>query len=353
MRFLVIQQKMIGDVLTSTIICDNLKIKYPDCVIDYVVNEQTVGVIENHPSIDHIIVFKKDYRKKKELYRFLKIIGKVKYDAVIDAYCKIESNLISLFANSPRKISMRKWYSRWIYDLTYVRFSQPDPQMRLAIKNRLQLLEPFGLCEHRIVKQPSIFISEDEKERASNFLSINNIEDSSKLIMVSVLGSSESKSYPDLFMARMIDQVCEELVNPIVLFNYIPSQKQQAQKVYELCNAGSKSCIRFEVFARSMRDFLAVLKQCKVLVGNEGGAVNMAKALGIPTFCVFAPMTDKAGWSSNSEKNHIAIHLEDFYPELFKNKAKSTMAKRNVAYYNLLEPKLFKVELTRFLDEHV
>ncbi|MFZ0598429.1 MAG: lipopolysaccharide heptosyltransferase family protein, partial [Flavobacterium sp.] len=35
MRILVIQQKRIGDVLTSTIICNNLKTKFPDAVIDY------------------------------------------------------------------------------------------------------------------------------------------------------------------------------------------------------------------------------------------------------------------------------------------------------------------------------
>ena len=54
---LVIQQKMIGDVLISTLICKNLKLWKPEIKIDFVANRHTLDVIRNNPYIDEILVF--------------------------------------------------------------------------------------------------------------------------------------------------------------------------------------------------------------------------------------------------------------------------------------------------------
>ena len=57
MRVLIIQQKMIGDVLISTILCENIKKKHPNCTIDFIANQNTLAVLENNPFIDNIIIF--------------------------------------------------------------------------------------------------------------------------------------------------------------------------------------------------------------------------------------------------------------------------------------------------------
>lgn len=59
MKILVIQQKMIGDVLISSIICNNLKNEFPNSVVDYMVYDYTQPVLENNPNIDNSIVFDK------------------------------------------------------------------------------------------------------------------------------------------------------------------------------------------------------------------------------------------------------------------------------------------------------
>ena len=57
MKILVIQQKMIGDVLASTVICNNLRTIYPESQIDYLIYPFTKPVVENNPNIDNIILF--------------------------------------------------------------------------------------------------------------------------------------------------------------------------------------------------------------------------------------------------------------------------------------------------------
>ena len=105
MEVLVIQQKMIGDVLLSTLICKNLKIWNPKIKIDFVANNHTLGVLENNPYIDNIIVFQDTFKNDKlGLIKFIKSFRNKRYDYVIDAYGKLESILITIFAQAKTKI---------------------------------------------------------------------------------------------------------------------------------------------------------------------------------------------------------------------------------------------------------
>ena len=63
MKILVIQQKMIGDVLVSSLICNNLRKAYPSAQIDYMVYKSTLPVLKGNTSIDNFILFEKNIEK--------------------------------------------------------------------------------------------------------------------------------------------------------------------------------------------------------------------------------------------------------------------------------------------------
>lgn len=339
---------MIGDVLTSTMICDNLKRMYPKASIDYVANENTLAVLENHPHIDTVIVFKKEYRKNKSaFYKFLKDIKRKEYTAVIDAYGKLESNLISLFANSNLKISYTKTYTSWIYNQTFHTHDDPDPKMTLAIKNRVSLLTPFNIPEEKLILSPTIHLTTEEKVEAKTFLINKGISEDEEIIMIGVLGSSDIKTYPAKYMAYVIDTIVETR-KVTILFNYIPSQEEKAREIYNLCKPETQQHIKFDVFSNSLRGFLGLLSQCKAIIGNEGGAINMAKALKVPTYAIFAPFTGKAGWFIEENK-HQAVHLKDFKAETLQGLKRKEIIESIDTFYTAFEPKLFKNHLIDFL----
>ena len=100
---------MIGDVLVSSILCDNLRKAYPNTQIDYMVYESTIAVLQGNTSFDNLILFKEKHRKSKwEYFKLLKSIRAEKYDIVIDAYSKLESWLVVLFSGAKQKISYWK-----------------------------------------------------------------------------------------------------------------------------------------------------------------------------------------------------------------------------------------------------
>ncbi len=350
MKILVVQQKMIGDVLLSTVICEQLKKHLPKVEIHYVINEQTLAVVEHHPAIDKIILFTPKYKKSKlAFYQFLKSFSKEKYDAVIDVYCKLESNLISLFSHSKIKVSYHKWYSKFIYSHTFSYSSKTESTMGLAIENRLLLLQPILDTEITTVEPPKIFLTKAEKDSAKQYLKKNDIDLKKPLIMIGLLGSGPDKSYPLTYMAEVLDQIADES-DATMLFNYIPKQIEEARALYALCKPATQAQIKFDVFAASLRDFLAVLYHSDALIGNEGGAINMAKALEVPTFSIFSPWINKEAWHTfRGTSDHIGIHIKDYLPEKLSGKSKKELKQITPRLYELFKPAFFKEDLQIFL----
>ena len=354
MKVLLIQQKMIGDVLVSSILCEHLKQQLPECEVHYLINEHTLAVVENNPFIDTVVLFGKEEQNSKiKFYRFLKNIAHEKYDVVIDFYGKTESNLMSLISGAKMRISHKKWYSKYIYTHFVSGNAIDKTKMGHTIEHRLAFLSPLLPKIEHPGKHPKIYLIANEINRAKAYLVDKGVDFSSPIIMISILGSSAKKTYPLPNMAKVIDEIASGQETTL-LFNYIPAQHSQAQELYRLCNAESRSKIKFDVFAPSLRNFLGILYHCKALIGNEGGTVNMAKALGIPTFAIYSPWVSKSGWHtfSDNEANR-AVHVGDFLPELVQGKPRKELKKQFETLYDSFEPQLFLKELRTYLQDKV
>ncbi|HSM64086.1 MAG TPA: hypothetical protein VK833_09135, partial [Gillisia sp.] len=81
MKILVIQQKMIGDVLTSSILFEALRNEYPKAQLHYLVYSHTTPVLEHNPFIDKILHFDESTKKAFQFSTFLKEVKKERYDA--------------------------------------------------------------------------------------------------------------------------------------------------------------------------------------------------------------------------------------------------------------------------------
>ena len=307
---------MIGDVLASTIICNNLKVIFPESEVHYLIYPFTRPVTENNPNMDRIILFEDQFRKSKKAFlRFLIGIRKEKYDIVIDAYGKLESNLVTAMSGATKRIGFQKSYTNFIYSDTVKELSVPKTNAGLAIENRMLLLSPFH-SKQLLNNRPAIFLSEDEIRHGKEILEINKVDISKKIYMISILGSGHNKTYPAKYMAKTLDAIVTNS-HATLVFNYMPSQIEEAMEIFKLCQQTTQSHIKIDIIPKSIREFLAITYHCNALIGNEGGAVNMAKALGKATFTIFSTWINKEAWNSFDDgKTKVSVHLKEYKPEL-------------------------------------
>ena len=70
------------------------------------------------------------------------------------------------------------------------------------------------------------------------------------------------------------------------------------------------------------------MNQCDVIIGNDGGAINMAKALQKPSFIIFSPWIEKKIWATFEDGiHHLSVHLNDYKPQLFIGKKEKELTK--------------------------
>lgn len=343
---------MIGDVLLSSILCNTLKKAYPNARIDYLVHENTIPVLENNPNIDQIIRFTEGHKtSKKSFFKLGKKIRAEEYDILIDAYSKLESWLLSSMSRAKSKISYKKIGRNFIYDINVPYADSPKTNLGLAIERRLSLLEPLKI-ESFYEPIPKLFLTEKEIQTAQNTFTDFGVDSSKKTVMMSIIGSEEKKTYPLSYMAELVDFIGENYdVN--ILFNYFPKQIEQAKKIYNSCSEKTKNKIYFDLLGQDLRSFIGIMHQCDAIVGNDGGAINMAKALNKPSFIIFSPWIEKKMWATFEDgKNHCSVHLKDFEPALFENKTEKTLKKEAESLYQSFNPKLILSLLKEFSTTH-
>lgn len=338
---------MIGDVLTSSILFEGLRQKYPSAELHYLVHEHTKPVLLHNPFIDKTILFSPEENKKAANFlMFLQKIKKEEYDVVIDVYAKLNSAIITLASGAKKRISYAKWYTKFAYTETFFQKKKTETNAGFAIENRMLLLKALN-NDFPLEIKPKIYLTDQEKKHAEEILSSAGIELQKPLIMVSVLGSSDSKTYPLPYLAKLLDIAVKEK-NAQLIFNYIPKQEKQARELYHLCSPKTQNMIFLNVFGKSLREFMALTSYCDALIGNEGGAVNMAKALNIPTFAIFSPWIRKEAWALYEGKKNVAVHLKDYNPEAYNG---IDAKKENLRLYNLFKPELLRDSYLGFLGQ--
>ncbi|KAB1154759.1 glycosyltransferase family 9 protein [Flavobacterium luteum] len=351
-KILIIQNKRIGDVLISSVIANNFKAKYPESEIHFMAYDFTHGVIQNNPNIDKIISIKeKELKKIPVLFQLIRQIRKEKYDIIFDPYSKTQSRLICKFSGATQTIGhkSRKKLGNFGYYTHPISISKEKTKIcGKAIEDRIHLLSQSGDFEP-IDYEPKIFLSDAEK--SENWLGKYQYK---KVIVLGVLGSTPQKSMPYKYVAEIIDWIAEKY-DVYLLFNYAPHQKEEAQKIHDLCK--NKSNIILDIYAPTIRDFIKLMNQCSLLVANEGGTVHIAKALNKPTFTIFSPYVNKEHWASFEDgKTHHSVHLLEMKPDLFESftfEDRKKIEKNPDVLYHQLTPELIIPELEIFLKSNL
>ncbi|RAJ13158.1 glycosyltransferase family 9 protein [Olleya aquimaris] len=351
-KILVIQNKRIGDVLIASVIAQNMKTVYPDSQIDFLVYDYTVGVIENNPSIDNIIAInEKELKQILNLKQLISRVKKTKYDIIFDPYSKLQSRIICYFSGADMRIGFQKrgknpWFKFYTHTVPFL--EEKTHPCGKAIEDRVHMFNSFfPLPQDQIDYHPHIVLTEKEQQ-------YNKLDKYNKpAIMLGILGSTPQKSMPYDYIVKLIDHITSAFdVN--VLFNYAPHQKEDALGIYKQCQ--NKENIIIDIYEDSIRGFITLMNKCKLLVGNEGGIVHIAKALDKPTFTIFSPYVLKEHWASFEDgKQHTSIHLLEEKPDLFStDREERRKIEEDPSYmYKQLTPEMIIPKLDAFLNSHL
>jgi len=286
----------IGDVLFTTPLIASLKKNIKGITIDYLCNARTKGVLESVPDVEKIFVYEKDdflETWKRSKGRFLKeVLGlfngvrRMRYDAVLDLTMSREFGFFFLAAGIPKRIGL-DYKKRGVF-LTHKR-ELGGFEDRHVIEHYLDLLRMSGMTD--LVKETQLAINEVLRKKMEGYLKGKGFDGGKFVLIVPGGGASWGKhAFRKRWSADNFALVADALVKQgfTVIVAGDPSER-------EVCDEVARKMDKRPLFVENgldIRDYIALVSLCDLVVCNDGGPLHIAVALGIKTVSVFGPVDE-------------------------------------------------------------
>lgn len=277
----------LGDLVMATPLLHDLRKKWPEATITAMCQSNVGDLLKYDPNID-------------ELYKYKKPNGWIRKQNPLDIIAELrfgEYDLGLLLTNS---FSSALWFWRgkvqnrigfagnlrsWLLNKA-VPFPENKETQHLVLTYKA-LLTPMGIPLSNT--PPKLYVSPEEQAHVKTLLNSNGYTHTDQLLVGINPGAAYGSAkcwLPDRFRA-----VTEQLLeNPRITVVYFGDQTG-APLVNEICEGLGPRVINL-AGKTSLRELVALINACDVLLTNDSGPMHIAAALNTPLVALFGSTSD-------------------------------------------------------------
>ncbi|MBU0502991.1 MAG: glycosyltransferase family 9 protein [Candidatus Omnitrophota bacterium] len=279
-RFLIIRIDRMGDFVVSIPVIENIRLEYPDAIIDVLVRpylKELAGLVK---SVNKVIIYDNLISTARRLKR-------EKYDAVFDLLYdyKIRPAILAYLCGAPIRLGFSWGFRELFLNRVVNPINHPyDDMGRL----QLRLLDLLGIPKKEIIPK-LILDSDDAPEGIFIAMHPGGFYDSQRwskdkfvLLAKKILASYRVK-------LKIVGASNDEKI-----VNYI---------VQGINNPNAESLMS------GLKEFAIFLKGCSLLICNNSGPMHLAAALGVPTISIMGPADPILWWPKGINQKVIRKDL--------------------------------------------
>jgi ADP-heptose:LPS heptosyltransferase len=279
----VIEPWNIGDVVLSTAMLAELRSRYPRARISLLAKPHALELLKENPLVDEIIPFDLPWTAQRKKYplglrtlhnmtSLVKRLRDARFDATIDSRMDIRSNLIAAMTRAPHRLGYDIGGGGWL--LTNTLPSERSGSHKVDDWLALLDLLPGDATRSAQRRRPTLVVTSSETDRARQRLkSLGLVE--GPVIAYHPGGSHPGKRWPRAHFEQLIRDLKKSISGSHVVF-LGPEERD------------FDSLPRDVVIVRpSLRELMALLTCCDILVCNDSGPMHVADALGVPVVAIF------------------------------------------------------------------
>lgn len=313
-KILLIRRDNIGDLICTTPAIHALRERFPDAKIGILVNSYNADAVANNSDVDEIYVYEKakhvEDRGRRLVwlsnFRLLLKVRREKYDVAIacGSYSPNLARYASLVGAKHRIGYARSGAKSVSYDIP---LDEPSEQLHEVVV-AFKLLEPLGISGEppKLVLTPSA----DEEKKVLHFLfpTPNSQPQTPTFIAMHISSRKENNRWPaERFIELGNRLISKYNVKPLLLWapgsggnKRHPGDDEKAEQI-------AQGMIAQPLVYKTTRlkELIAALNVCKMVICMDGGAMHIAAALGKPILAIWGS-TDKRRWSPWKVEHSIA-----------------------------------------------
>jgi len=303
-NILIIQLRQIGDVLLTTPVARNLRSAHTSPKITWLVEEYSSPALFGNPYVDEIITIPRRLSMRSYI-ALVRRLRKLKFDTVFDVQSNQKTGFLTWFSGAPLRIGFAhpsyKLHFKLFHNCRIPRqFTRNErSKIRYSAEYRLDVLRHLDYEVDGVGLD--FFVEPAAEEWAKLFLSDLGIDGVQPLVGLSPGTRLPFKTWPvERFIMCGKTILDETRANILVLFG--PGEEDVAKRT--AAELGKRAVVSG---SQSYAQHAALIQRLDVLVGNDGGNVHLATALGVPTVTVFGP-TCPIQWNKPNDSHHLVLH---------------------------------------------
>ncbi len=303
-RILLIKLRYLGDVVLSTPVLPLLRKQFPEVKMTFLVNPGTAAVLYDNPYLDEVWVLPR--KPWWQQLRFIQRMRHAKFDTVIDLTDGDRSAFLSWVTGASVRLGYnrdRRWRGKF--------YSQVLPSAYGSmhmVEYHQQAIAALGI--HESGGEPEVYLhpdvrQQDQEEFGDFFAKVQ------PLVLLHPTARYVFKAWPLERFAAVADWLSGQGIRVAL----IGSQREIliGQQIINLTkhkpvNLMGNTCLS---------QLAALMKRSHLLIGNDGGPMHMAAAVGCPVLGLFGP-TNPAVWGPRGKNVKViykGLNCEEcFYP---------------------------------------
>ena len=303
-RILITRTDRLGDVVLSTPVIREVRKRYPDAYIAFMVRPANKDVIMHNPHIDEVITYDK-YGLQKSFWSTVKFafgLKTKKFDTAIALHPTNRVHLMLFLAGVPERIG----YDRKLGFLLTKKVHHLKQEGKMhEVDYNLELLGSCGIDASQAERTPYIITSEEEKRLVDSVLLNRGIK--RNIIAIHPGASCPSKRWSPEKFAKVSDELAVKYDMDIVIVG-ADDTSSIAERILNKMRTKA-----FDLTGTLLVGELAeLLSRARLFISNDSGPVHVAVAVGTPVVSIFGrkdPGLSPKRWGPLGDSS-IVIHKD-------------------------------------------
>ena len=289
-KILIIQTAFLGDVILATSVVSELKNKFPNANIDFLLKKGNESLLANNPKLNSVFTFDKSTGKWKSIIRLIRQFRKEKYDLVINLHRFASSGIIAGFSGGKKRYGFKKNPFSFLYTK---KFDHNIGDGTHEVERNLSLLQEFNVSKKN---RPELFPSDADKQYVQKYTT-------NEYYCIAPTSVWFTKQMPTHKWIELINSLP---VSSSIYLLGAPSDNVYCQKLLNESNAKNVVSLCGEL---SLLQSAALMKDATRNYVNDSGPLHLASSVNAKVtafFCSTVPDFGFGPLSDDSETKEVA-----------------------------------------------